>query len=223
MKKLLASLLALAGAAGTAQPEQKVQTIDSKSILFTTPTLSNDIASLEPVSHQPSSADFVFHEDEWSQVEFFPKAQLGQVQHLLKEFKSFEQAHRAQHGWRQVYVRKIQRVPVVSGVQPVQQLEKLLGVKAGAAPLLFSSSTVSGRVKDGFSLALGGNVTLYGYVASRGIPVLGAIVGKNPDDYKLTQAFTKLNSSNGLVLVDWRAQLVLVSPGSSGQIEVWRP
>lgn len=31
-----------------------------------------------------------FHEDEWAQLEFFPKARLGEIQKMLKEYKSFE-------------------------------------------------------------------------------------------------------------------------------------
>jgi len=223
MRKLLASLLAFVGVTAAAGSPPKVETIDPRKILFTTPTLSNDIAQLERVEREPTESDFVFHEDEWSQVEFLPKEQLAAVERLLSEYKPFEQAHRAQHGWREVYVRKIQRLPVVSGARPGEQVATLLGVKIGPAPMLFSASTVSGRVKGGFSLPLGGNVTLYGYTDGQSIPVLGAIVGRNPDDSKLTQAFIKLNSSHGLILVDWRAQLVLKSVAPSGQIEVWRP
>jgi hypothetical protein len=223
MNTLLASLLAFIGVASAAPPQHGIQTTDPRSILFSIPTLSDDIAPLEPVLRQPSTSDFVFHEDEWSQVEFFPKSQLREVQRLLTEYKPFEQAHRVQHGWREVCVRKVQRVPVLSGAQSIQRLEKVLGVKAGPAPMLFSSNAVTGRVKDGFSLPLGGNVTLYGYVGRQGIPILGAIVGRNPDDRKLTEAFIKLNSSDRLVLVDWRSQLVLVSVSATGQIEVWRP
>ncbi|HWR88002.1 MAG TPA: hypothetical protein VN277_06245 [Acidiferrobacterales bacterium] len=223
MKKLLASLFALTGAALGAQAQQKPQVIDPKSILFTTPTLSDDVAPLVPATGQPSVGELVFHEDDWSQVEFFPKTQLSNIQRLLTEYKGFEQAQRVKHGWKNVYVRKIQRVPVLAGARPVAQLEAVLGAKAGAAPLLLSSGAVSGRVKDGFSLPLGGNVTLYGYVAGDGVPVLGASIGSNPDDMKLTQAFTKLSASHSLVLVDWRAQLVLVSVGKDGRIEAWRP
>jgi len=197
--------------------------LDPKTILFTTPTLSNDLAQLEPALREPTNSDFVFHEDEWSQVEFFPRSQLGEVQRLLKEYKPFERAHRVQHGWREVYVRKVHRVPVLSGVDATHQLEVLLGAKTGAAPMLFSSGSVSGSVKNGFSLPLGGNVTLYGCSDAQGIPILGAIIGKNPDDSKLTKAFMKVNSDRGLILVDWRAQLVLVSVSSSGQVEAWQP
>jgi hypothetical protein len=223
MKRLLAPLLALAGVAGIAQAQPKVQMLNPKTILFTTPTISNDLAQLEPVHREPSSVDFVFHEDEWSQVEFFPRSQLGEVQRLLKDYKPFERAQRVQHGWREVYVRKVRRVPVLSGSDATHQLEVLLGAKAGTAPMLLSSGSVSGIVKNGFSLPIGGNVTLYGYRDAQGIPILGAIIGRNPDDTKLTKAFMKLNSDQGLILVDWRAQLVLVSVSPSGQIETWQP
>lgn len=220
MKKFIASVLAVVGLSGTAQAQPKAQMVDPKTILFTTPTLANDIAELEPVGREPGKGDFIFHEDEWTQLEFLPKSQLREVQHMLREFKSFELAHRTQHGWNEVYVRRLHRTTVVPDIQ---RLERLLGTKAGAAPLLFSSGGISGGVKNGFSIPLGGNVTLYGFTDARGIPVLGANVGRNPDDLKLTQAFAKLNSSSGLILVDWRAQLVLTGVEPSGQIEAWRP
>ena len=121
MKRFLTSLFAFVGLASAAPPQPSIQSIAPKSILFTTPTLSNDIALLEPVTRKPSNTDFIFHEDEWSQVEFFTKDRLAEVQRLLKVYKLFEQAHRAQHGWREVYVRKIPRTPIVSGSLPIRQ------------------------------------------------------------------------------------------------------
>lgn len=173
MKKLLASLRALAGVVGTAQALLKAQMLDPKTILFTTPTLSNDLAPLELVHREPGNADFVFHEEDWSQVEFFPQSQLSEVQRLLKAYKPFECTHRVQHGWREVYMRKIQRVPVLPGVDATHQLEGLLDAKAGVAPMLLSASSVSGSVKNGFSLPLTGNVTLCGYHDAQGISILG--------------------------------------------------
>src|ERR1700733_2495876 len=158
MKKLIASVLAFIGATGSAQSPQKVQTIDPKKILFSVPTLSNDIAPLERVDSPPNKTDLIFHEDDWSQVEFLPKSLVPEIQRMLKEYKSFEQAQRVRSGWRNVYVRKITRGPIATGPQPIHRLEKILGAKAGPAPILFSTSTTGGRVKDGFTIPLGGNV-----------------------------------------------------------------
>ena len=126
-------------------------------------------------------------------------------------------------GWRNVFVRRMERCPVISASDPVETLRNVVGGIAGPGPILHSSGTYIGRVKNGFSLSIGQSVSLYGYSHSNSIPVLGAHVGPNPDDSKLAEAFAKLNLSHGVILVDWRAQMVLVSVDRDGQIEVWRP
>jgi hypothetical protein len=198
--------------------------MDPNSILFTVPTISNDLAPLDPVAGKLRQSDFAFHEDEWSQVEFFANGRLAMVQRMLKEYKAFEAANRAKYGWRKTYVREIDRTMVISGREAVSQLEAIFGSKAGPAPVLLSSTaSIIGRVKDGFSLPLGGNVTLYGYATPAGIPVLGALIGDNPNHQKLTEALITLNAAEGLVLVGWRQQMVLESVPPDGNIRVSRP
>jgi hypothetical protein len=223
MRNIVASLLALLGTVSPAQTQQKPGNVDLSTILYSTPTLSDDIAALEPISGQPKPTELIFHEDEWSQVEFLPKSQLREVQRLLKEYKPFEQTNRTAHGWRKVYVRKLHRLPIVSGSQALRELEHTLGVVATPGPILSSAGSASGRVRNGFTLPLGGNVSLYGYLSAGAVPVLGAYVGESPDDQKLTQAFMRLNSKSGAILVDWRAQVILVSMTATGKVEVWRP
>ncbi len=99
MRRIFASLLALLGVAAPSQAQQTLANTDLASILYTTPTLSNDIAALEQSS---GTVGLTFHEDEWSQVEFLPKEQLHEVQRMLKEYKPFEHANRAKWGWRKV-------------------------------------------------------------------------------------------------------------------------
>jgi len=202
-----------------------VKTVDPNAILFSMPTMSSDRPQLEKVEGKPTDADFVLHEDDWRQIEFLPRDHLSEVKRTLTELKAFDEANRAQYGWHNIYVRRISETTVIGGgSKALQHLESVLGAKAGPAPILhYSTSAITGRVRNGFSLPLGGNITLYGYVSEEGIPVLGASVGSNPDGHKLTDAFTKLNSSDGLLLVDWSAQLVLELVGSDGKILAWQP
>jgi hypothetical protein len=223
MKKLIDSLRAAFGRSAPAETDRKSLLVDPKSILFTIPTISNDIAEVEPVGEEHNDTELFVYEDNWSQVEFLSGSLLFEVQQMLTEFKEFEQANRVGHGWRNLYVRKVPRLPMISGAEAVLELQATLGVSAGPAPLLGPWDRVTGRVKNGFSIPLGGNISLYGYKTPSGIPVLCASVGQNPDNLKLTEAFTKLNLSNGLVLVDWRSLLVLMSSKSATQVEVWRP
>ena len=55
------------------------------------------------------------------------------------------------------------------------------------------------------------------------MPVLGASVGPDPDDTRLTDTFVTLNRTYGLVLVDWQQQFMLLSQESDGNLRVWQP
>jgi hypothetical protein len=222
MKKVIASLVALIGAACAAPQPAKVERLNPQSIHYTMPTISEDVPEIEKVITQPGPNELVFHEDEWCQIEFFPKSRLPEIQRILTEYKPFEISNREQGGWREIYMRRITRVAVIAGPDPVARLESALHAKAGPAPILRTSSAIVGGVKNGFTVPLGGNISLYGYLSAGAIPVLGANVGKDPDDSKLTEAFRQLNASYDVILVDWRAQLVLLSIGDDGQAEVWR-
>jgi len=200
--------------------------MDINKIVYSIPTISDDLPELEAARLLPGESPLSFHEDSWSQIEFLTAGYLPELQRMLKEYKSFEQANRlpdGKFGWRKIYIRKISRNPLITAVSPLQQLETLLAVKATSAPILTTASSVSGRVKNGFTLPLGGNVYLYGYAANQDIPVLGALLGDSSDHTKLAESFIKLNAAHGLVLVDWRAQMVLTSVTSDGFVDVWRP
>jgi len=171
------------------------------------------------------------HEDDWCQVEFFRRSYLPELERILKEYKAFEASNREmttikgnQYAvWRKVYVRRVTRELLLSGDELPAQLAKIVGGEIGPAPALFSSSTWSSRVKNGFTVRVGRNVDLYGYVADGGIRVLAASVGPNPDNQSLVTAFNKLNAELGLVLVDWKSQFILVGTSPDGKVQTWQP
>lgn len=229
--KWLASLLAAVGLAQPTAAGEKLQTVDPKTIMFTVPTISNDLAPLDPIVAPPTATEPQMHEDDWCQVEFFHKSYLPQLELMLKDYKAFEASNRQMTKvqgkeypvWRNTYVRTVVREPLVPGSEALSQLAKIVGSKPGPAPALFSSSSWTGRVKDGFTFGVGRNVELYGYSSGGDIPVLGASVGANPDDQALVRTFASLNTSLGLVLVDWRSQFILVGVSADGKIQAWHP
>jgi hypothetical protein len=221
MKKLLTSLFVWQDSA--ARQERIEPVFESDAGVFSIPTLSSDVAELESVASLKSSDDFQFHEDEWSQVEFLPASQFEHVRHILTEYVHFEQEQRTDSGWREAYIRQLARVPVIGGNGALAWLEAQLGVPALPAPLLISGSRIQGRVKNGFSLALGGEVTLYGHQNEFGIQMLGVHLASGADKSALSAAFATLNSSIGLILVDWCAPFVMVSRDASSQAKLWKP
>ncbi|MGE0283933.1 MAG: hypothetical protein AB7F09_00410 [Parvibaculaceae bacterium] len=108
------------------------------------------------------------------------------------------------------------------GKAALEHLQSVLGARAGPAPVVTSVDGVA-RVRNGFTIEIGRNVYLYGYADETGIPIIAASLGPNPDDQRLTETFVKLNASHGLVFVDWRQQMLLISTTTDGKIEVWRP
>jgi hypothetical protein len=204
----------------TAMPSSQAAPQD---ILYSLPTISNDLPPLEAPIDEPSGADMFIEEDMWSQIEFFARDRQDGIRHMLAEYSGFERRNREGAGWRQIYVRKLARAPVIAGTSAVADLEKVLGLQAGRAPLIYSSQKVSGKIKNGFCFKLDGNVSLYGHADELGITTLGAALGYMADSTKLTDAFAKLHAAFGVMLVDWCAQVALVAVNANGQIDVLRP
>lgn len=223
MKRLFATLLSAVGLSRPDAKGQEVQTMDPSKMLFSVPTISDDLGPVEKVELPLPDSTFTLHEDDWCLVEFYSVARLPELKRMLTEYKAFEAKNRTSSGWKNVYVRRIERTPVMVGSGALERLSSLLGTTAGDAPVLHSTTALTGRVVQGFSMALGGNIRLYGYAANEGLHVVAASVGEHPDDQMLTSAFAKLHKEEGLVLVDWKNQFILVGLSDGGHIDVWKP
>jgi hypothetical protein len=221
MKKIFSKLFGTKTANEKSAPE--VQTIDVRAINYCMPTVAADEIHFEMPTSETFQGAPQFHEDEWCQIEFFPENRLSEIKSMLARYKPFEQKHRIRHGCSAIFARRIQRTDVVVGIDARSKVAAALGAEILPAPILTTTSSPLGQVKDGFSLRLPGSVLLYGLAPSGAITVLGASVGRGGDDMQLTKAFSVLNKEHGLMLVDWRSQLVLVSLDASGEVNVWRP
>ncbi|MFV8581004.1 hypothetical protein ACNRBH_17920 [Ralstonia pseudosolanacearum] len=223
MKKLLSTLVAAFGIQPPAHAEPSAQMVDPKTIMFTMPTVAaDDIKFVVPTEESFEGAP-QFHEDEWCQLEFFPRSRLAEIQRRLVEYKAFEKTHRGQHGWSNIYARRIHREAVVRGVDAADDIATSIGAVPRPSPILTTTSRPVGQVKDGFTLELAGSVLLYGVRTSDGVSALGATVARDGDDAQLTRAYITLSDKYGLLLVDWRAQQLLLSVTENGDISVWRP
>jgi len=223
MKRLLAPILAIFGASSAAQPQPKVEMVDTKSIRYTMPTIAADSLEFAVPTRESFEGAPQFHEDEWAQLEFFPKGRLEEIKGLLAEYKPFEQAHRGQYGWDQIYARHVARHPIIAGTDAVSHLAGTLDAVLTNAPILLTSSSALGQVQGGFTVPIAHKVNLYGLKGESGITVLGAILDSGADDLVLTKTFAKLSAAHNLILIDWRSQMVLVGFDRHGDIDVWRP
>jgi hypothetical protein len=225
MKVAFAGLLALAALGSPAVAGQTPQTMDPNKILFTVSTLSDGAVPVTPLKGKAGATDMTFHEDDWRQIEFFPASREQEIRQALMALAAFEREQRAPSGgWKKVYVRKLPAQPVVAGTAALATLAKALGVAAQPGPVINQGpGKILGRVAHGFSLRVGRGVALYGFSDASGVPVLGARVEEGAEDDALANAFVKLNAKHHLILVDWRAHLLLSGIAPAGNFITWRP
>ena len=200
MKKLISSLMVALGAApAAAQAPAKIETINSKLIRFTMPTVATDDLKFVMPTAETFNGAPQFHEDEWAQVEFFPSARLAEIQRRLVEYKAFEQSHRGPHGWTDIYARRVARSPVLGGAAAIEELtSKVQGCRL-PSPILTTASRPLGQVEGGFSIRLTEEVHLYGLADRAGINVLAATLDRGADDAALTSAFLALRRSKEVI------------------------
>jgi len=206
---------------GPKNADVKQETLDVASIQYSMPTIAADVLTFGIPTQASFEGAPQFHEDEWCQIEFLPATSLKELQAALAEYKIFEQAHRLQYGWSEIFARKLVRAVLIEGADAVRKLADLFGTMPINAPVLTTTSRPLGQVESGFAVRPSSDVLLYGLADERGISALGTMV--HGDDMQLSQAFSRLHSSFGLMLVDWRQQLILCSVGADGNFAVWRP
>jgi len=201
----------------------EIQTVDPNTILYSTPSLPNELPPLVSVDVDGDAPIFPIHEDDWSKIEFFNKNQLSEVKALLTEYKEFEEQNRKEVGWQNVYVRYFVPKPLYSAIRPTQKILNILSAQEGNKPIIHSSNAINGLIKNGFSVQVGNDVVLYGYTEGMKLNALGASLGENPDNQSLVNAFVKLNNELELMLIDWHSQFILTGLDESGQILMWQP
>lgn len=208
---------------GGATLADDIQKIDPSKILYTTPTIPKELPPMVRFTGNGDKKIFPIHEDDWSQVEFLNSSQLQETQKTMIEYKAFEAENRRDVGWQNVYVRRFEHKPLFSSMRPKNKLLTILGGTDGPPPIIHSFNEISGLVKNGFSIVIGSDVTLYGYAEGMKIKALGASLGENPDNQSLVSAFSRLNKKYGLILVDWRSQFIITGVEKSGEVNIWRP
>ena len=218
MKKLFASVLAVVGISANAQP--KPEMVDTNSILYSMPTISGGSIEFVVPTKESFEGAPEFHEDEWCQLEFFPKSLLKTIQSKLTEYKSFEQKNRVSSGWKSIYVRNIRRGEFALTIKELSAVE---GATLLPAPLLTTASRSLGQVKNGFSVSIGEGALLYGIAEDGVIKSLAASVYSDAGNNALTNAYIFLNKQEELLIVDWRGQMIIMDSSLSSKLEVWRP
>ena len=191
----------------------RVQHVSPKDILYSLPTLNNDLPRVIGGAQQDQRI-FSMHEDNWRQIEFVSAiytnaihAQIGEIRRIFDEESVQTEGFTA---FRRLYVRKEIPTPIAD---PLALSFVLSLFAANSTPFDgLAIGTATDLVEGGFALDLSG-IVLYGQQLEGNVAALGLARGTNrsANPATLSGLFAALMRQNSLSLVDWCSMLALTS------------
>ena len=216
--KILHTIFIIVGLCSNIYSETKM--INPNSILYSMPTISGDNIKFVMPDKKDFSKAPQFHEDEWGQLEFYPKTRLEEIKNILIKYKIFEKKHRTKNGWSDIFLRNITKEPVLPNTDLLLSLPNASQIPA---PILTTASKPLGQVKNSFSITLGNDLILYGLKNVDKITMLSAYISSENGTNTLKNVFVTLNKKANFIFVDWRSQFVLIDVNKNGDFKIWKP
>ncbi len=201
---------------------RKVETMCSKDILFSLPTICDYIGAMIPAETKGKHV-FEMHEDDWRQVEMVSKSISQNIDEELASITQIYAEKRDPSGFfHELHVRSLIKDPVIeNSILTLSRLKsQLRSTTAFDGIGLYTSGGTRGcgLVENGFAFEGAGGLIVYGQVANEVCTTIG-ITGAHVDDP--TQASVVLASlvdDFELVFVDWcRASTIT----SQAQIQLY--
>ena len=206
---------------------ERVEKVDPKEILFSLPTIENELPRTSSLSSGTGTMVFRLNEDEWRQVEFVSRSLADAISSELRGIQGiFDNAtvelSKGVRAFKEVHARKSVPSPIVTNL-PYSELLAALPVNA----ICYSRCGFydSGHiVAEGFAHGLPGAV-LYGYKEAGRVKVLGLSLAAGVEGRSrecTTVVLQKLMETNELLLVDWcRVTCLEAEPASLSSFLNW--
>jgi hypothetical protein len=181
-----------------------IETIDPREVLFSLPTIADELPAMLEGSTKLGRDVLELHEDDWRQTEFVSALLEPDVDACLDAIRDVYANKRKGDFFRELHVRR--EVP-----EPLRGLGvTLLDLRQTGGPRAtwldgIAGQGVAGLVADGFAVRLLSSVELYGLADGRGqLRVLGlhGTRANNAGAADVT-ALREFAASNQLLLVDW--------------------
>jgi hypothetical protein len=176
----------------------KIESIDPRSVLFSLPTISNDLPAIEPGSTKLNRNVLEIHEDDWRQTELIHLSLSAEIDEELADVARIYSEHRQGEFFNQIHVRR--RIPAPLAAARIQSLSLSI---PGAAPYDgLALYGVAGVVAGGWATKLASTADLFG-VYQDGFLAAVCLRGTVPPDAPEAGLLAGIAIAHGLCLVDW--------------------
>jgi hypothetical protein len=190
---------------------ERIVKVLAKDVLFTLPTLCNDIPPMLAGSTKQGKHVFELHEDDWRQIEFISIAQRNTIENEFANIRKIYRESSINNGhflaFKNIHVRQHIDAPLLKGIL----LDQLTDFFAPMLPrydgIAYEGS--DGLIEGGF--AFSATSIFYGQHVKGMIKMLGVKVEKNlsTEDGDIAHALQHFMDTYHLYLVDWcRLQLI---------------
>lgn len=170
----------------------KVQMIDPRELLFSLPTISDEISETENISIENL---FTIHEDDWRQWEFISKKYNSELKQELDSVIEIYENHRAGIGFDKVHIRELIKKPLIDKSIRIEEFSQTLNITKKSDGFGLADR---GKVKDSFAFQIAEGMTFYGQTANNLITVL--CVQNNENSIQTIEQIAKRYE---IVFVDW--------------------
>ncbi len=185
---------------------EKVMTMPARNILYTLPTICDEMPGIAQGTTKQGKNVFEMHEDDWRQIELVSHSYLEMINSQFSEIVRIFKDHGVRGdkflGFRDIYVRKGIRTPI----QTQFALSELYAVfpvsRSDYDGIAYRQA--DGLITGGFAFKID-PLTVYGQQIDGLIKALGIqfSVGKVSDSIAVAAYFETIMSAHDLCLVDW--------------------
>jgi hypothetical protein len=175
---------------------------DPKKILFSLPTISNDVGKPEG-QVPPSDSVFAIHEDDWRQVEFVSGTFAPQIHQELVDIQQIWRSQKMEFGFKTLHVRQRIPEPMTGASLSLDELKKVMPAVKVYAGVGFQRTR--GIVSHSFAWAVDRTFTVWGIADERGNVIRLCVSGfpENEHVSAISEALSSLTRQHQLRFVDW--------------------
>ncbi len=183
----------------------EIQTVDPKDLLFSLPTISNELPSIQEGSTKLNKSVFEIHEDEWRQIDIVPVSKMDLIVENLRAIKDIYEKRSIQNGdmmaFKELHVRTGLDTPFDKCRLELQAMLNDLNVLSVFEGISFKG--VAGLIEGGFAVAITEELTLYGLQLHNMIASLSIHYTNRGNFEKETAKMVEVLDRHGLCMIDW--------------------
>jgi hypothetical protein len=180
-----------------------VGTVSLKDVLYSLPTICDEIPPIAPGTSKLGKPVLELHEDDWRQVEFVALAQQAQIDACLAQIHRIWTEERTESGFfRQLHLRTEIPRPLAGRRLLLTELRSAFDRPRWLDGIAYRD--VAGLVAGGFACESASGIRLYGLAQDDVVTVLGLISGTGSAAREQdSRALAALMRAQELCLIDW--------------------